>query len=91
MPTEFVRIRDTENKTEVSVSRPRAEQLAGRGGVEILDGVQAADRLGRPLPPSKVAEEPPSEAEEPPGTDTGRKTSSKATAVPAAKGEEKTR
>lgn len=50
MPTEFVRIRDTKNHTEVSVSRARAEQLKERGGVEILDGVKAADSLGRPLP-----------------------------------------
>lgn len=50
MPTEFVRIRDTKTNTELSVSRQRAEQLAGRGDVEILKDAKAVDGLGQPLP-----------------------------------------
>ena len=53
MPTEFVRIRDTKNHTEVSVSRTRAEQLKARGA-EILDGVPAVDGFGRPLPATQA-------------------------------------
>ncbi|MEU0081366.1 hypothetical protein ABZY58_25990 [Micromonospora tulbaghiae] len=52
MPTEFVRVRDPETKTESSLPRRRAEQLAGRGAVEILDGTAAVNGLGDPLPPS---------------------------------------
>ena len=46
---DLVRIRDTKNNTEVTVGRRRAEQLADRGGVQILD-TDATDRLGRALP-----------------------------------------
>lgn len=46
---ELVRVRDKSTKAEYSVGRRRAEQLAARGGVEILDA-EATDRLGRALP-----------------------------------------
>lgn len=55
MPTEFVRIRDKQTKTESSVSRRRAEQLAERGGVEILDKEPAVNAFGEPLPASTAA------------------------------------
>ncbi|ATO14688.1 hypothetical protein CO540_13320 [Micromonospora sp. WMMA2032] len=50
---DLVRIRDNSSKTEVTVGRRRAEQLAERSkDVEILDDAAATDRLGRPLPAS---------------------------------------
>ncbi|MFI6228881.1 hypothetical protein ACIBCR_16380 [Micromonospora echinospora] len=52
MPTEFVRIRDKQTKTESSVPRRRAEQLAGRDAVEILDKEPAVNGFGEPLPAS---------------------------------------
>lgn len=46
---ELVRIRDGKSKTEYTVGRRRAEQLAERGDVEIVQDGQATDRLGRAL------------------------------------------
>ncbi|MFG2165517.1 hypothetical protein [Micromonospora chersina] len=43
-----MRIRDNNSKTEYTVGRRRAEQLAERGGVDILDA-DGTDRLGRAL------------------------------------------
>lgn len=51
---DLVRIRDKSNNTEYSVGRRRAEQLAERGSVEIVKDGDAADRLGRALPPSET-------------------------------------
>lgn len=48
MPT-WVRVRDPKTGATYTVSAARAEQLEARG-VEILAGVPATDRLGRPLP-----------------------------------------
>ena len=45
---DLVRIRDNKSKTEYTVGRRRAEQLAERGGVDILDA-DGTDRLGRAL------------------------------------------
>lgn len=50
---DLVRIRDKNTNTEATVGRRRAEQLAGRDGVEILD-TDAADRMGRALPPGEL-------------------------------------
>lgn len=52
MPTEFVRVRDKQTKTESSVPRRRANQLAERDAVEMLDGEPAVDAFGAPLPPA---------------------------------------
>lgn len=53
---DLVRIRDNSSKTEVTVGRRRAEQLAERSkDVEILDDAAATDRLGRPLPAADTA------------------------------------
>lgn len=48
---ELVRVRDKNTNTEFTVGRARAEQLAERGGVEIL-AAPATDALGRALPAS---------------------------------------
>lgn len=64
MPTEFVRIRDKQTKTESSVSRRRAEQLAERGVVEILEGQPAANAFGEPLPASTPETKPGAKSKE---------------------------
>ena len=47
---ELVRIRDGKSKTEYTVGRRRAEQLAERSkDVEILSDADGTDRLGRAL------------------------------------------
>ncbi|SBT63926.1 hypothetical protein GA0070622_0894 [Micromonospora sediminicola] len=58
MPTEFVRVRDPKTKTESSLPRRRAQQLADRGDVEILDAVDAVDAFGQPLPSGAAEAKP---------------------------------
>jgi len=70
VPTEFVRIRDKNTSTESSVPRRRAEQLAGRGGVDILDK-KAVNALGEPLPAAPAQDAGPAgDAPEPPAGST---------------------
>lgn len=49
---DLVRIRDPKTNTEYSVGARRAEQLVERGA-ELVKG-DAADRLGRALPPTQA-------------------------------------
>lgn len=52
---ELVRVRDKNSNTEYSVGARRAAQLVERGGVELVKDGDAADRLGRALPPADTA------------------------------------